>query len=91
LISDLIVGAPYGGVDYKGAVYIYQGDSNGILPQYSQKIDARSVSNTLMTFGYSVKGGMDQDNNEYPGMTRPLLKRVTQYLGMIKPLLKCVT
>ena len=61
------MGAPYGGTDAMGVVYIFQGGPRGILPEYSQKINGRDISNTLMTFGYSVKGGMDQDGNLYPG------------------------
>ena len=33
---DVAIGAPGGGPDGKGAVYIYNGGANGILLQYSQ-------------------------------------------------------
>ena len=34
--TDLAVGAPYGGKEGKGAIYIYHGSMKGILTQVSQ-------------------------------------------------------
>ena len=33
-LSDLIVGAPYGGTDGKGAIFIYHGSANGLGNNY---------------------------------------------------------
>ncbi|XP_078655936.1 integrin alpha-6-like isoform X1 [Branchiostoma floridae x Branchiostoma belcheri] len=65
---DLAVGAPYdeGGM---GAVYLYRGDKNaGIVRKYSQKIvptDFPTQFASIRTFGYSLSGGTDLDDNGY--------------------------
>nr|XP_006825100.1 PREDICTED: integrin alpha-8-like [Saccoglossus kowalevskii] len=63
---DIAVGAPYGGIDGKGAVYIYHGSINGIITEPAQVIMASTISSDLYTFGYSIAGGLDMDNNFYP-------------------------
>lgn len=68
---DLAIGAPY---DEKGAVYVYLGSSEGLVSEPSQviRIDdlAKEVRNRrdLRTFGYSLAGGMDLDDNGYPDL-----------------------
>ncbi|XP_035689164.1 integrin alpha-6-like isoform X2 [Branchiostoma floridae] len=65
---DLAVGAPYdeGGM---GAVYLYRGDKNaGIVRKPSQKIvptDFPTPFASIQTFGYSLSGGRDMDDNGY--------------------------
>lgn len=68
--QDIAVGAPYGGPDGKGAVYIYNGfditpsdEANNVKP--SQVIYSREVAWGLETFGWSLSGGFDMDNNLY--------------------------
>ena len=68
LVADLVVGAPYGGPDEHGEVYIsFLGSSRGIIPKPSQIINARDIDPKLRTFGYSLSGGTDMDGNLYPG------------------------
>ncbi|XP_037295452.1 integrin alpha-PS2-like isoform X3 [Manduca sexta] len=63
--GDIAVGAPYGGQNGRGVVYIYHGSELGILEKYSQAITAEEISPTLSTFGFSLSGGVDLDNNNY--------------------------
>lgn len=63
--GDFAVGAPYGGVDGKGVVYIYHGSAKGVREKYSQAITAEDVTPGLSTFGFSLSGGVDLDNNNY--------------------------
>lgn len=55
-----------------GAVYIYHGSKNGVRRQPSQKISAEQISqlsqSALTTFGFSLSGGIDMDNNQYPDL-----------------------
>jgi hypothetical protein len=68
LITDIAVGAPYDGPEGRGAVYIFHGSDKGIMEKPSQVIQAEDVFSTLSTFGFSVAGGMDLDENEYPDL-----------------------
>nr|XP_013803568.1 PREDICTED: integrin alpha-9 [Apteryx mantelli mantelli] len=65
---DVAIGAPKED-NYIGAVYIYHGDANGIVPQYSMKLSGQTISPTLRMFGQSISGGVDMDGNGYPDMT----------------------
>nr|XP_022307086.1 integrin alpha-6-like isoform X2 [Crassostrea virginica] len=65
---DLAVGAPYDNFGH-GAVYIFHGSADGIIPKYVQKITAAEVDPTLKAFGYSLSGGLDLDGNGYPDVT----------------------
>lgn len=71
-LLDFAVGAPYDGEDNDGAVYIYLGSSKGVRKEYSQVIFAEDLTpgptGALTTFGFSITGGLDLDNNEYPDM-----------------------
>lgn len=59
--GDFAVGAPYDGVNGRGAVYIYHGSATGPLEKASQVIYAEDVAGIerLSTFGFSVAGGLD--------------------------------
>lgn len=46
---------------------MYHGSEDGIRTQYTQKIEAHDVHRDLRTFGFSLKGGRDVDQNDYPG------------------------
>ncbi|XP_050678590.1 integrin alpha-8 isoform X2 [Leptidea sinapis] len=63
--GDIAVGAPYGGENGRGVVYIYHGSELGLGEKYSQAITAEEISPTLSTFGFSLSGGVDLDNNNY--------------------------
>lgn len=66
--NDLAVGAPYGGKDGNGAVYIYHGSKKGIITQVSQVVLAKDLATGLSTFGSALSGGWDQDKNLYPDL-----------------------
>lgn len=66
---DIAVGAPYGGEDGRGAVYIFNGARGGLANEPSQVIFASHFNDPgLRTFGFSLSGGLDLDRNEYPDM-----------------------
>ncbi|XP_012263310.2 integrin alpha-PS1 isoform X2 [Athalia rosae] len=63
--EDIAIGAPYEG---KGAVYIYLGSKDGIITSPSQVIHSHQMPTSLSTFGYSLSGGIDMDQNGYPDL-----------------------
>lgn len=66
-IPDVAVGAPGSGEG--GQVFIYLGQGDGLTTQFVQVIE--SPFHTLRDppmFGFSMRGGMDIDDNGYPGM-----------------------
>lgn len=66
--NDIAVGAPYDGPGERGAVYIYHGSRRGVRTKAVQVIYADQISSDLVTFGFSVAGGLDMDGNEYPDL-----------------------
>lgn len=69
--GDFAVGAPYDGVNGRGAVHIYHGSPNGPREKASQIIYAEDVQGNerLTTFGFALGGGgIDLDRNLYPDM-----------------------
>ncbi|KAF8793941.1 Integrin alpha-PS2 like protein [Argiope bruennichi] len=65
--GDIAVGCPYGGDDGLGVVYVFHGSSTGIVTKAAQTIFSADVHRSVpvSTFGFSVAGGMDLDNNQY--------------------------
>ncbi|CAG2057294.1 unnamed protein product [Timema podura] len=66
--DDIVVGAPY---EDNGVVYIYLGSSNGIITTPAQIIkpqDLPVLNQPDKTFGYSLSGGLDLDQNGYPDL-----------------------
>lgn len=66
--DDIAVGAPY---EDDGVVYIYLGSKDGLTAKPSQIITATDLgfaSNQIKTFGSSLSGGIDLDNNSYPDL-----------------------
>ncbi|KAM9336229.1 integrin alpha-3b [Symphorus nematophorus] len=62
--QDFAVGAPFHNT---GKVYIWMGSKKGISQEPSQVIEGKSVGNGgFQSFGYSLNGGMDMDDNSYP-------------------------
>ncbi|XP_034440879.1 integrin alpha-7 isoform X1 [Hippoglossus hippoglossus] len=61
--GDIAVGAPYDG---DGKVFIYRGSDSGIETKPAQVLDGRDFD--VRRFGYSISGGLDIDNNQYPDM-----------------------
>ncbi|XP_035757337.1 integrin alpha-4 [Egretta garzetta] len=62
--EDVAIGAPQED-NLKGAIYIYNGREDGIMPSFSQRIQGHQVSNSLRMFGQSIASGIDADNNGY--------------------------
>ncbi|XP_041837357.1 integrin alpha-7 isoform X2 [Melanotaenia boesemani] len=59
--GDIAVGAPFDG---DGKVFIYRGSDAGIETKPAQVLDGRDFD--VHRFGYSISGGLDVDNNQYP-------------------------
>ncbi|XP_076465711.1 integrin alpha-8-like isoform X2 [Babylonia areolata] len=66
--NDIAVGAPFGGKEGQGAVFIYHGSVKGIITQVSQVVEASDVGTGLSAFGSAMSGGWDQDANLYPDL-----------------------
>ncbi|XP_036900240.1 integrin alpha-4 [Sturnira hondurensis] len=62
--EDVAIGAPQED-DLRGAIYIYNGRADGILPTFSQRIEGLEISRSLSMFGQSISGQIDADNNGY--------------------------
>ncbi|XP_066225798.1 integrin alpha-7 isoform X2 [Saccopteryx leptura] len=60
---DIAVGAPFDG---DGKVFIYHGNSLGVVVKPSQVLEGEAVS--VKSFGYSLSGGLDVDGNHYPDL-----------------------
>jgi len=78
-------------------VYIFRGSSSGIVVEYSQRIVASDfVRSPPLTFGYSIVGGQDMDQNGYPDIvvgsyssghihilrSRPVINLVTDFVAI---------
>ncbi|XP_036957799.1 integrin alpha-7 isoform X2 [Acanthopagrus latus] len=61
--GDIAVGAPFDG---DGKVFIYRGSDSGIETKPAQVLDGRDFD--VRRFGYSISGGLDIDNNQYPDL-----------------------
>ncbi|XP_052258576.1 integrin alpha-8-like isoform X2 [Dreissena polymorpha] len=66
--NDIAVGAPYAGKDGRGVVYIYHGSMKGIITDIQQAIKADEALPGSETFGWSLAGGLDMDQNQYPDL-----------------------
>lgn len=67
--NDIAVGAPYAGEGKNGLVYIYNGRSSGVSTVPSQVLEGQWASRTMPpSFGYSLKGATDIDENGYPDL-----------------------
>jgi len=97
--QDLAVGSPYDSDG--GAVYIYLGSENGLNINPVQTIRASDIATdipNLKTFGYSLSGGIDLDENGYPDLlvgayesdavillrTRPIIDIETNVRGKLE-------
>lgn len=66
--DDIAIGAPYEG---NGVVYIYLGSKDGLSEKPSQVIRAADLGLLpipIKTFGSSLSGGIDLDDNAYPDL-----------------------
>ncbi|XP_074622012.1 integrin alpha-6-like isoform X1 [Acropora palmata] len=84
--QDVAIAAPY--EDHgEGAVYIYRGSSNGLVKTPMQVIKGSSVSPGIRTFGYSLSGRLDMDENGYPDILVGAYQSDTVALIRSKPVL----
>lgn len=66
--DDIAIGAPFEG---DGVVYIYLGSKNGLRMKPAQIISPSNlglIGKPLQTFGSSLSGGIDFDDNSYPDL-----------------------
>ena len=77
--DDVLVGAPY---NSNGIVYVYLGSQKGLEKEFSQKLvpEELGVSANIDSFGYSIDGGKDLDNNNYPDILIGALSGHVTYL-----------
>lgn len=69
LSTDIAIAAPYGGEDKNGLVYIFNGRSTGLNSVPSQILEGQWAAQSMPpSFGYSMKGATDVDENGYPGI-----------------------
>uniref|UniRef100_A0A8C7UJ89 Integrin alpha-2 domain-containing protein n=1 Tax=Oncorhynchus mykiss TaxID=8022 RepID=A0A8C7UJ89_ONCMY len=88
--QDIAVGAPFHGT---GRVFIWTGSAEGISQEPSQVIEGEDIAGGgFKTFGYSINGGLDVDENRYPDMVvgslddRVALLRARPVIHLIKTL-----
>ncbi|XP_030836102.1 integrin alpha-V [Strongylocentrotus purpuratus] len=67
--TDLAVSAPYFGEEKQGRVSIFLSTgSRGLSPTPSQHITPSEFGMRMTSFGFSLAGGLDVDNNTYPDL-----------------------
>ncbi|MEQ2314902.1 hypothetical protein AMECASPLE_016692, partial [Ameca splendens] len=67
--NDVAISAPYGGPNNNGLVYIHNGLPSGIDPTPSQVLRGKWASSYMpASFGYSMTGNIDIDQNGYPDL-----------------------
>jgi hypothetical protein len=87
LFFILKIAAPYDGQDSSGIVYIYHGGPNGLqIAQPSQVIKGSDYS--MKSFGYSLSGGLDLDENSYPDLIVGAYKSDAVAFIRAKPVIK---
>uniref|UniRef100_A0AC34PUH9 Integrin alpha-2 domain-containing protein n=1 Tax=Panagrolaimus sp. JU765 TaxID=591449 RepID=A0AC34PUH9_9BILA len=86
--NDFIVGAPYDGPDRRGAIYVYHGSENGVRTEFTQRIGAEDVNRELKTFGFSLSGERDVDNNGYPDIAVGAVDSNQAVILRTKPVMK---
>ncbi|NXU59139.1 ITA2B protein, partial [Turnix velox] len=62
---DVAVGAPFGGEGGSGQVFIFRGQSEGLMSVPTQRL--RSPFPGPAAFGFTLRGATDLDGNGYPG------------------------
>ncbi|NXV85550.1 ITA2B protein, partial [Calonectris borealis] len=61
---DVAVGAPLGGDGGSGQVFIFRGQSEGLMPVPTQRLDSPFPGPAA--FGFALRGATDLDGNGYP-------------------------
>ncbi|UXI15735.1 serine/threonine-protein kinase/endoribonuclease IRE1-like [Sarcoptes scabiei] len=89
--EDLAIGAPY---EKSGVVYIYSGSKSGIKSRPSQTIEVSNLPSPLRdirTFGYSLAGNLDLDQNSYPDLLIGAYESDTIVLLRSRPIIRIKT
>ncbi|NXT86074.1 ITA2B protein, partial [Zapornia atra] len=63
---DVAVGAPLGGDSGSGQVFIFRGQSEGLMPVPTQRLDSPFPGPAA--FGFALRGATDLDDNGYPDL-----------------------
>lgn len=67
--NDVAISAPYGGPDHNGLIYIHNGSPQGPKASPSQRLEGKWASSYMPpSFGYSMSGNTDIDQNGYPDL-----------------------
>ncbi|NXW52495.1 ITA2B protein, partial [Nyctiprogne leucopyga] len=66
LSPDVAVGAPLGGDSGSGQVFIFRGQSEGLTPVPTQRLDSPFPGPAA--FGFALRGATDLDGNGYPDL-----------------------
>ncbi|NXU10567.1 ITA2B protein, partial [Pardalotus punctatus] len=69
LSPDVAVGAPQGGDSGSGQVFIFRGQSEGLAPVATQRLDSPFAGPAA--FGFALRGATDLDGNGYTVSARP--------------------
>ncbi|RXN28068.1 integrin alpha-V [Labeo rohita] len=86
--NDVAIAAPYGGQFNRGLVYIHNGRPTGPNPVASQVLEGTWASASMpSSFGYSMNGGTDVDQNGYPDFQVDLTLDRLKHKGAIKRVL----
>ncbi|CDW56610.1 protein ina; fg gap protein [Trichuris trichiura] len=94
LLQNIAIGAPYH--DDGGAVYIYLGaeasdfERKPIQVILGNKLHLSPLSKPLETFGWSLSGGTDLDNNGYPDLLVGAFKSDVAVLLRARPIVHVV-
>ncbi|XP_062271755.1 integrin alpha-5-like [Scomber scombrus] len=67
--NDMAIGCPYGGDDQQGLVLIYNGYTGGLKDIPTQTLAGQWASSSFpASFGFSLRGNKDLDQNGYPDL-----------------------
>ncbi|KAI4827454.1 hypothetical protein KUCAC02_030846, partial [Chaenocephalus aceratus] len=67
--NDMAIGCPYGGDDQQGLVLIYNGFAEGLIDTPTQTLSGQWASSSFpASFGFSLRGNSDLDQNGYPDL-----------------------
>lgn len=89
--DDIAIGAPY---EDNGVVYIHLGSKNGLNAKPSQIIsssDLGLINRPIKTFGSSLSGGVDLDNNSYPDLVIGSYQSSTTIALLSRPIINIQT
>ncbi|XP_040187754.1 integrin alpha-IIb-like [Rana temporaria] len=87
--NDVAVGSPFGGQSGAGCVYIYKGEKSGLSTHPSQILESPQAAPS--SFGFSLRGGQDIDQNGYPDLVVGAFEADTVYVFRAQPVVHLYT